>query len=703
MANLGAFTTTTGGNNGNFTLTDAEALNLTGSVNAGTGAVTLTSAGTITEQSDGTITAGTLTGSSAGSASFAQTGNLVTNLGAFATTAGGNNGNFTLTDAEALNITGLLNAGTGTVTLNSAGMITEQPGGSIVAGILIGSSMGGANLTQGNRVGTLDQFNNMTSGLLSFTDAQPFTTGVVSSAGDLTLTTTGASSNLTLAGNLSAPDHMVTLSSAGTLTEQTGVAITAGTLTGSSAGNASFAQPGNLVANLGAFATTTGGSNGDFSLTDGQALNIIGLLKTGTGTAMLNSAGSITEPAGGLITAGTLSGSSVGGASLTQANQVVNFGPFNNTTGGLLSFTDAQPLTTAGGISSPGGVTLTTTGTGSNLTLGANVTAPGQAVTLTSAGNITEVNDPVITASDLTVGATGKVSLGIDGDTVFPGNANMVGTLTGTAGGSFGFLNATALTVGTIAGSGGDVLIQVNNGQPLTLAGNITVTAGGRVILDTAGGFSQVGTATVNAPVLAIDTMGAGVNTLLGFITSPSVNASAIFALPPTGKTSNPIQFGNLSAPNSVVLLFADQGSVAGSIQAGQLGLSGTGSFANLQGSINGVSGPMAALLGVRAPRPEPSYLFNDCILAALTCVVIPAGQPVAFLVTQPQTAGEIQALSVSPNLSAQFVLIEPEIVKGVRQSEDPDAPVINIFDEERLCDETAKSQPNKEPCREER
>src|SRR5262249_33632505 len=128
----------------------------------------------------------------------------------------------------------------------------------------------------------------------------------------------------------------------------------------------------------------------------------------------------------------------------------------------------------------------------------------------------------------------------------------------------------------------GDVLIQTNNaGKSLTLAGNIT--AGARVIFDTAGGFSQTGTATVNAPVLAIDTTGDGANTLLGFITSPSVNANVVSTLPPAGKTSNPMQFDNLSAANSIVLLFADQGSVSGPIRAGQLGLSGTGSLADLQ------------------------------------------------------------------------------------------------------------------------
>ena len=69
---------------------------------------------------------------------------------------------------------------------------------------------------------------------------------------------------------------------------------------------------------------------------------------------------------------------------------------------------------------------------------------------------------------------------------------------------------------------------------------------------------------------------------------------------------------------------------------------------------------------------------------------------------TPPQTASELEALSVMPNVSAQLVLITPEVVRGVRQSEDPDAPVINVFDEERLCDETTtSSQPARERCQE--
>jgi hypothetical protein len=45
-------------------------------------------------------------------------------------------------------------------------------------------------------------------------------------------------------------------------------------------------------------------------------------------------AGTITEPAGGLITAATLTGSSAGGTTLNQINQLANLGTFTNTGAG---------------------------------------------------------------------------------------------------------------------------------------------------------------------------------------------------------------------------------------------------------------------------------------------------------------------------------------------------------------------------------
>jgi hypothetical protein len=205
-------------------------------------------------------------------------------------------------------------------------------------------------------------------------------------------------------------------------------------------------------------------------------------------------------------------------------------------------------------------------------------------------------------------------------------------------------------------------------------------------------------------------------------------------------------------------------------VQAGQFGLSGIGSVANLQGSINGVTDPTAALLGIRDPGPAATYLFNGCIIAAASCfvpsVVLPPELPVvqppsasvapvpapelpvvqppsasvaivlapAFLVVQPQSASAATVSDLLPDIAAITDFITPEGVtpeglppegltltregptregptrggsaregltgEGLppsgqsqdrdaptarRQSKDPDAPVINIFDEERL------------------
>jgi filamentous hemagglutinin family protein len=914
LTNLGPFTNAGAGG---FALTDGETLDVTGAVGAGTGGlaltttignlvvgagltagttVTLNSTGTITEPVGGLITAATLTGASVGGTTLNQT-NLMTNLGPFANAGAGG---FALTNGQTLNMTGAVDAGTGglaltttsgnlvvgagltagtAATLNSAGAITEPAGGLITAATLTGASVGGTTLNQTNLLTNLGPFTNAGAGGFALTDGQTLNmTGAVNGGtGSLALTTT--SGNLVVGAGLSA-GTTVTLNSAGTITEPVGGLITAATLTGASVGGTTLNQT-NLLTNLGPF---TNAGAGGFALTNGQTLNTNGAVDAGTGglaltttsgnlvvgaglsagtTVTLNSAGTITEPVGGSITAATLTGASVGGGSLTQGNSVGTLGPFSNLTSGLLSFTNAQPLTTAGVVHSAGGLTVTTTGAGSNLTVGGGLTASGQTVTLTSAGtiteqpggaitagmlsgssagnasldqgnlltnlgpftttasgtftltddqaltvsgplnsagdlrirvntgdltlvgnitagggnsdaalvamagNVSELDDPVVTASGLIIEAAGNVSFGVNGGKVFPADANAVGTLAGTAGGSFGFLNGPALTVGTVPATGGvasqsgisasattagDVLIQTNNlGQPLALAGNII--AGGRAILDTAGGFSQGGAVTVTAPVLAIDTTGSGIGPLLGFITSTNVNANVIAGLPPAGKTSNPMQFANLSAPNSVVLLFADQGAVAGTIQAGQLGLSGIGSGANLRGSISGVSDPTAALLGVRDPEPALTYLFNDCIIAAVSCfvpsVVLPpellAVQPQSasaatvlapgFLVVQPQSVSGVTVFDLLPDIAATTDFITPEGVtpegltpEGVRawrqlqdpyapmaqpqsqdpdapmarrQLQDPDAPVINIFDEERLCEQSARSsQPKRERCR---
>jgi hypothetical protein len=124
-----------------------------------------------------------------------------------------------------------------------------------------------------------------------------------------------------------------------------------------------------------------------------------------------------------------------------------------------------------------------------------------------------------------------------------------------------------------------------------------------------------------------------------------------------------------------------------------------------LNGSIGGVTGPNAALSGSRSPGPDPAYLFNGCIIAAASCG--PASSPLPppttivqstptvnlppfeFLVVAPQGPDELSILTVVPDLTATLNLVTPQPVTA-REQQDPDTPVINIFDEERLCTEAA-------------
>jgi hypothetical protein len=343
-----------------------------------------------------------------------------------------------------------------------------------------------------------------------------------------------------------------------------------------------------------------------------------------------------------------------------------------------------------------------------------NIDTNGGSVALIAAGDAVEKGG-VVTASNLILDAAGNVFFGISetGGTVALGAPNDVGTLAGRAGGVFGFLNGPALTIGTapaILGVGaqsgiaaspaatGDILIETSDpGQPLTLAANLA--GGGRALLDTAGGFAQLGAVTVTAPVFAVDNTGDGIATLLSAVPSPSVGAGAIAGLP-LSSTDNPMQFANLVAPGSVVLLVAGRGTVGGTMTVGQLGLSGTEDNADLFGSIAGVGGPTAALLGLRNPEPEVSYLFNDCIIAGASCVAQLSGGGL-LVVQQPATV--LSALIPLPDLTATVDFITPETVPG-KQPANPDEPVINIFDEERLCAETANpSQPERERCPERR
>ena len=168
-------------------------------------------------------------------------------------------------------------ATTADATITSAGSITEAAGAAITADFLSVTSLGGATLDGPNNVVTLDALN-AGSGLFSFTNNGPLTVSSASSAGDLTLTTTGGGgSTLTLDGDVTG--GLVTLTSSGPISQTTGF-IAATTLTGSAGGAVSLAQS-NLITFLDGFSATTGGANGDFTLTNVLDLTVSNPVSTG--------------------------------------------------------------------------------------------------------------------------------------------------------------------------------------------------------------------------------------------------------------------------------------------------------------------------------------------------------------------------------------------------------------------------------------
>ncbi|MBV9585011.1 MAG: hypothetical protein JO213_09030, partial [Alphaproteobacteria bacterium] len=463
-----------------------------GTISAASGTVVLGAAsapvGTTIET--GIITAANLTGNASGSVTLTGN-NLIANLGAFSS---GNN-NLTLNDTTALNVAGAVNAGTGTVTLTVSGTIGEPSPGAITANLLTGNARGGVSFIGPNKINLLGPFANNVSGLLNFNNVQALTAGGLSSAGGILLTTT--SGGLTLNGDLSSPGQSVSLFSAGGIIQTAG-AITAGMLTGSSAG-ATNLPDANLISGLGTFATggaftlfntvtltqTAGatvnaGSSPILIDNGGAAFNQAGTLTTaGTGTAVTIentgtlSVGTITVPSGkvvlgtaggavgpitetGIITANLLIGNSVGGASLTDANAVNALGPFINAGSGLFAFTDAEALTTSGIVSSAGGISLTTTS--GNLTLNADLSSPGQNVGLISAGTITQTGGAI---------AAGTLSTQSSGGTTLNGE-NSIGTLaasTNTGSGGFLLNDVAALTISGPVNAGTDNLVITSAGK----------------------------------------------------------------------------------------------------------------------------------------------------------------------------------------------------------------------------------------------
>ncbi|HWE99982.1 MAG TPA: hypothetical protein VG248_09320, partial [Caulobacteraceae bacterium] len=401
-------------------------LGLQGAINAGSGAVSLISAGTITQAATSVLTTSDLSGSSHGAANFAGTANQIAAINGFAT----NGGALTLVDATSdLGLQGAIDAGSGEISLISAGTITQAATSVITTAVLTGSSQGAANFA-----GTANQIAAIN--------------GFATNGGALTVV--DATSDLGLQGAVNAGSGAVSLTNTGgTITQAAGSVLTTAVLAGSSQGAANFAGTANQIATVNGFAT----HGGAFTLVDATSdLGLQGAIVAGAGTvSVTNTGGTITQATGSVITTAVLTGSSQGAANFAgTANQITAVNGFA-TNGGALTLVDAT----------------------SDLGLQGAINAGSGAVSLTSAGTITQAAGSVITTSALSGSSSGA------GD--FAGTGNQITAVNGfaTNGGALILVDATPDLglQGDIDVGAGTVSLTNTGGSITQAAGSVLTTA----------------------------------------------------------------------------------------------------------------------------------------------------------------------------------------------------------------------------------
>ncbi|MBV9932580.1 MAG: filamentous hemagglutinin N-terminal domain-containing protein [Alphaproteobacteria bacterium] len=535
-----------------------------------TGTVTL-NAGTTVTQTAGVLSAGTLTGASAGATSLVASTNQVGTLGNFSA------GSFALNDGGGLAVAGAV-TGTAGVSIATSGLLSVASGGSIGA-----------------------------------TNAP------------ISLTASGASSSIALAGPVNAGTGLVTLVAGNAIGQSGSGVVTAGTLTGSSGGATNLATLVNQIGNLGPFTAagfalrdaggltvagtvdgTSGGvaieTSGDLIVNAGilAANAAIGLVATGansdislnapvnagTGTVTLTAngaGGTIGQTASGVITAGLLTGSSNGATTLTAAlNQLAALGPFSATGFALRN----DPALTVSGPVTAGSGALSLEVVGDPLAVNANLTGTG--VTLKATG-ISQAAGSVVNA--------GAGSILVDAD---DGAINMAGTLTTTNGGASAvrIIDSGNAVLGTIAtGAGGTVTLGGAAGD--SLSGTVTQTAGTAI---------TAGTLTGNVGSAILANAGNDVTTLAAFTTG----SGFVFTDANTLAVSGPVDAGT---GNLILNVTTGPLTLAGDLTAA------TGSVALTApaGPINQTGGRIkaAALTGLSAGGASLNSATNDIVSLA--------------------------------------------------------------------------------------
>ncbi len=607
------------------------ALNGTSVLGQSGATIDLTSAGGVNEVAGATLIAGTLQstgGVTGGPADFGGTANAVTTLGSFTVTDAA----LSLSDTGLLSVTGPVIASA--VTIGGAAgstpvgiallgdvtapAITLSAGGNGIAlngTSVLGQSGAAVDLTSAGGV-------NEVAGATLIAATLRSTGGVTGGPADFGGT---ANAIATLVG-FAVNNNALSLSDTGAL-NVTGP-VTASALTiGGAAGSTptGITLIGNVTAPT--IALSAGGS--------GIALNSNSLLGQSGATVDLTSAGGVNEDAGATLIAGTLqsTGGVTGGAATFAgtANAIAALGGFA-VSGNPLTLSDTGPLSVTGAVSA---TTVTIGGaagsTPTSLAVGGSLSATS-AVTLTAGA----ISIPGLVSD----GGSGTTTLTATTGGIAESGTLIAGTLTGSAAGAVGLIGATpgSNQVATLDGftapaftldDGSNLLVSsVLNATDITLSAptsQITLASGASIVTGgvtppskpgpliaaqepsngapgayiQAATFTQVGTSTLLG-------QGAGTPTL-----QISITKSALFD-PPLG----------LQAGSGWLILNLGAGTAGGDVFVRALNVTydAPGS-ANLFGTIDGISGKVAAASGFIQPSVNGAYLFNGCDIGAPACL----------------------------------------------------------------------------------
>lgn len=545
----------------NVTLVDTTAIVLGASTISGT--LSITASGNITDSANVSVTGNATFAAGTGAITLGSAGET-TNYGSLTFTT---TGAVTIEEDSQTDLTGTLTANS--LSLTSSAAIVDANGTSLT--VTNDASFNGTSVTLGDNGGDTTNFGSLSfasAGAVTITEDSDMNLAGTNTAGTLILTV-GSGSTITVGGTSTTATGTATLNAGAGVTVNAplqGTVITisgdtntnnTGTVTNAVAGTitattgsvtitaADVSLAGTISANGGAgdvFLQTSAnlrtiglaGGAGDFAVTDAEAdlinasrlvigaanagaITIGGSFSPATPTTLhLRTNGGVSTSGGGSVTVNNLAISANGSIILTNPNSVTNLAITNTTNS--VSFTESNGLNVADVVTPSGTISGITTPTTVTLTV--------------NAGNLTVENTSA--ANDISgTGFTGTVS-GVDA--VFTLNASANIQVTGAT---------TAITAddmdlqGTITATGQTVLLQPNANNQLIDVGSAGTTANGtlelsdpeldRVTATTIQvGRASAGALTVSLPINTANT------SILHLITGSTVSQSGTGAITET-------------------------------------------------------------------------------------------------------------------------------------------------------------------------